>query len=140
MSKNLVFIVAYNHESKIEKVVSRIPEEIMANPDNEVLIIDDGSRDRTFFQSESIRKKHRGKAKVTVLRNPVNQGYGGNQKLGYRYAIDHGFDRVFLIHGDGQYAPEYLPQIVNALGKHEPDALIASRMIDRRDALRGGMP
>ena len=47
--------------------------------------------------------------KITMLRNPENQGYGGNQKLGYRYAIDHGFDIVALVHGDGQYAPEKLP-------------------------------
>jgi len=47
---------------------------------------------------------------------------------------------VVLLHGDGQYAPEYLPQILTALGEREPDALIASRMINRRDALRGGMP
>ena len=141
MSKNLVFIVAYNHESKIEKVVARIPEEIIANPDNEVLIIDDGSRDRTFFQSESIRKKHRGKAKVTVLRNPVNQGYGGNQKLGYRYAIDHGFDRVFLIHGDGQYAPELLTEFLAEYAKSPaPDAVFGTRMAGGFSALKGGMP
>ena len=77
---------------------------------------------------------------MTVLRTPFNRGYGGNQKLGYLHAIEQGFDYVVLLHGDGQYAPEYLPQIVNALGEDEPDALIASRMINRRDALRGGMP
>ena len=75
-----------------------------------------------------------------MLRTPFNRGYGGNQKLGYLHAIKQGFDYVVLLHGDGQYAPEYLPQIVNALGEDEPDALIASRMINRRDALRGGMP
>ena len=47
--------------------------------------------------------------KVTVLYNPVNQGYGGNQKIGYHYAIKNGFDFVALLHGDGQYAPEKLP-------------------------------
>ncbi len=77
---------------------------------------------------------------ITVLRTPFNRGYGGNQKLGYLHAIKQDFDYVVLLHGDGQYAPEYLPQIVNALGADEPDALIASRMIERRDALRGGMP
>ena len=75
-----------------------------------------------------------------MLRTPFNRGYGGNQKLGYLHAIKQDFDYVVLLHGDGQYAPEYLPQIVNALGQDEPDALIASRMIDRRGALRGGMP
>jgi 2-polyprenyl-3-methyl-5-hydroxy-6-metoxy-1,4-benzoquinol methylase len=74
------------------------------------------------------------------MRTPLNQGYGGNQKLGYLHAITQGYDYVVLLHGDGQYAPEYLPQIVIALGQEQPDALIASRMIERREALRGGMP
>ena len=54
--------------------------------------------------------------KITVLRTPENQGYGGNQKLGYRYAIDNGFDIVALVHGDGQYAPEKLPASARAAG------------------------
>ena len=43
------------------------------------------------------------------MRNEYNQGYGGNQKVGYRYAIKEGFDLVAMVHGDGQYAPEELP-------------------------------
>ena len=43
---------------------------------------------------------------LKIVRNPRNRGYGGNQKLGYRYAIDHGYDVVVLLHADGQYAPE----------------------------------
>ena len=39
--------------------------------------------------------------KLTVRRSPVNQRYGGNQKLGYRYAIERGLDIVVLLHGDG---------------------------------------
>jgi 2-polyprenyl-3-methyl-5-hydroxy-6-metoxy-1,4-benzoquinol methylase len=69
-----------------------------------------------------------------------NQGYGGNQKLGYRYAIDHGFDIVALIHGDGQYAPEKLPELLEPLVRGEADAILGSRMIDKRAARRGGMP
>jgi glycosyltransferase involved in cell wall biosynthesis len=70
----------------------------------------------------------------------VNQGYGGNQKLGYRYAIDHGFDIVALIHGDGQYAPEKLPVLLEPFIKGEADAVFGSRMINKQDALAGGMP
>ncbi len=43
---------------------------------------------------------------LTVLYNPDNQGYGGNQKMGYHCAVRNGFDFVALLHGDGQYAPE----------------------------------
>ena len=50
-----------------------------------------------------------------MLYNPVNQGYGGNQKLGYHYAIEHGFDFVALLHGDGQYAPEMLGTLTEPL-------------------------
>jgi len=102
-------------------------------------VIDDSSSDLTV---ETARRAgaELGFTNVTVLRTPFNRGYGGNQKLGYLHAIEQGFDYVVLLHGDGQYAPEYLPQLVNALGRDEPDALIASRMIDRRGALRGGMP
>ena len=71
---------------------------------------------------------------------PENQGYGGNQKLGYRYAIDNGFDIVALVHGDGQYAPEKLPILVMPLVNEEADAVFGSRMIDKRAAREGGMP
>ena len=49
---------------------------------------------------------------LTVLRQPRNLGYGGNQKSGYRYAADHGWDVVVMLHGDGQYAPEALADMV----------------------------
>jgi 2-polyprenyl-3-methyl-5-hydroxy-6-metoxy-1,4-benzoquinol methylase len=70
----------------------------------------------------------------------VNQGYGGNQKIGYHYAIEHGFDYVALLHGDGQYAPEVLPMLVEPLRRGEADAVFGSRMMKPGDALRGGMP
>ena len=49
-----------------------------------------------------LRKLNTYRHRLTVLANPVNQGYGGNQKLGYHYAIEHGFDFVVLVHGDGR--------------------------------------
>jgi glycosyltransferase involved in cell wall biosynthesis len=134
----LVFIVAYNAEKTISSVLSRIPPELRSK-NVEVLIIDDSSKDDTFGAG----LKHEDPAsdlKITVLRNPVNQGYGGNQKLGYRYAIDRGFDVVALVHGDGQYAPEKLPLLVEPLLKGEADAVFGSRMINKQDALQGGMP
>ncbi len=103
----LIFIVAYNAETTIEKVLGRIPSSLHQEG-VEVLIIDDSSRDGTFLNGLRYQQEHSA-FKITVLRTPENQGYGGNQKLGYRYAIDHGFDIVALVHGDGQYAPEKLP-------------------------------
>jgi glycosyltransferase involved in cell wall biosynthesis len=134
----LIFIVAYNAETTIEKVLGRIPGSLQSE-DVEILIIDDSSKDDTFLNG--LRYQQGNSAfKITVLRTPENQGYGGNQKLGYRYAIDHGFDIVALVHGDGQYAPEKLPALVGPLVRNEADAVLASRMIDKGAARRGGMP
>ena len=52
---------------------------------------------------------------LTVVRHQRNLGYGGNQKSGYRWAIDHGLDIVVLLHGDGQYAPEVIEDLVAPL-------------------------
>src|SRR3954452_17393825 len=134
----LVFIVAYNAARTIEKVLSRIPSSLHSSA-VEVLIIDDSSADDTFV--EGLRFQHqRPPFQITVLRTPENQGYGGNQKLGYRYAIDHGFDIVALLHGDGQYAPEKLPELLAPLIIGEADAVFGSRMIDKKAARAGGMP
>ncbi|MDX6470346.1 MAG: hypothetical protein QOF75_2149 [Gaiellaceae bacterium] len=133
-----IFIVAFQAEQFIASVLDRIPPRLR-DRFAEILVIDDSSSDQTFETAQRAAEQM-GFGNVTVLRTPFNRGYGGNQKLGYLHAIKQDFDYVVLLHGDGQYAPEYLPQIVSALGKDEPDVLIASRMINRRDALRGGMP
>ena len=134
----LIFIVAYNAERTIESVLDRIPGELRRN-NVEVLIIDDSSKDETF-KTGLRREDQSGDFRVTILRTPVNQGYGGNQKLGYRYAIDHGFDVVALLHGDGQYAPEKLPALLEPFFTGDADAVFGSRMIHKADALKGGMP
>ena len=116
--KVAIFIVAFEAERFIASVLDRIPERLR-DLFAEVLVIDDSSRDHTF---EAARRaaEQLGFRNVTVLRTPFNRGYGGNQKLGYLHAIKQGFDYVVLLHGDGQYAPEYLPQIVNALAADGP--------------------
>src|ERR1039457_6207530 len=86
----LVFIVAYNAEKTIQAVIGRIPSS-MAEFDTEVLIIDDSSKDRTFEMAREYERQGL-PFPITVLFNPVNQGYGGNQKLGFHYAIRENFD------------------------------------------------
>jgi len=137
----LIFIVAYHAETTIERVLRRIPVALVDNFDVEVLIIDDGSQDATFEVGVDVGRVTALPFKLTVLYNPVNQGYGGNQKIGYHYAIENGFDYVALLHGDGQYAPECLPDLI-LLMRDAPDvgAVFGSRMLRPRDALRGGMP
>ncbi len=134
----LVFIVAYFAETTILKVLERIPD--LPGYDVEVLIIDDCSADATFAHSERLRSSGAYRHKLTVLANAANQGYGGNQKLGYRYAIEQGFDHVVLLHGDGQYAPEMLPDLLAPLARGEADVVLGSRMLTPGGARRGGMP
>jgi glycosyltransferase involved in cell wall biosynthesis len=135
----LVFIVAYHAETTIRQVLRRIPPELASEYDVEILIIDDGSSDQTFRESAKVDAEGL-PFKATILFNPVNQGYGGNQKIGYHYAISFGFDFVALLHGDGQYAPEILPALVRPLKERQADAVFGSRMIKAGEALRGGMP
>jgi glycosyltransferase involved in cell wall biosynthesis len=136
----LVFIVAYNAEKTIREVVFRIPANLLNTYEVDVLIIDDSSRDATFEKGHSITRDPALPFPVTVLFNPKNQGYGGNQKLGYHYALQNGYDFVALIHGDGQYAPECLPELLEPLRRGEAAAVFGSRMLTPSAARRGGMP
>src|SRR5262245_12087028 len=132
----LIFIVAYNAERQIEKVIERIPRSLSAF-DTHILIIDDSSRDRTFEKVHSLAGIP---FPMTVLYNPVNQGYGGNQKIGFHFAIKEKYDFVALLHGDGQYAPECLPDLLQPLIRGEADAVFGSRMTGKSGARKGGMP
>jgi glycosyltransferase involved in cell wall biosynthesis len=135
----LVFVIAYYADKTLKQVLERIPRSIFEEYDCEVLVVDDASQDRTFEIGHEYRAAHP-EIRMTVLRNAYNQGYGGNQKVGYSFAIARGFDFVAMVHGDGQYAPEQLPALVAPLRDGEADAVFGSRMLDRFGALRGGMP
>ena len=136
----LIFIVAYNAEKTISWVLKRIPVSIKNEFLVEVLIIDDQSSDNTSQVSQSFSSTKEFKFPIKILYNPINQGYGGNQKLGYNYAIKNNFDFVALVHGDGQYPPEELPKLMEPFIKHNVDAVFGSRMMKKGDALKGGMP
>jgi hypothetical protein len=77
---------------------------------------------------------------LDIMRHPENLGYGGNQKAGYRMAIEEGLDIIVMLHGDGQYAPECLPDLVAPLARGEADCVMGSRMMVAGDARSGGMP
>ena len=142
MQKNiLIFVVSYNAQRTIDEVLSRIPTSLFET-DNykcEVLVIDDCSKDATYDFTLSLQSRYH-HLPLTVLQNPTTLGYGGNQKTGYQYAIENDFDIVVLLHGDGQYAPEELPRLLEPLVAGECDAVFGSRMLTRGSALRGGMP
>lgn len=135
----LIFVIAYYAESTLRWVLERIPASLFEDYDCEILVVDDASEDRTFSIGREYKDKHPD-IRMTVLRNEYNQGYGGNQKVGYLYAITEKFDFVAMVHGDGQYAPEELPRLVAPLREGRADAVFGSRMLERFGALKGGMP
>ena len=134
-----ILIVSYNAVTTIGKVLKRIPVDVWENVE-EVVIFDDASRDHTYELAHGL-KILSGLEKLTVIKNDSNLGYGGNQKLGYRYFIEKGFDIVVLLHGDGQYAPEILAHLYAPLVAEEAEAVFGSRMMKAYGgAIKGGMP
>lgn len=134
-----ILVVAYNAVTTLANVLRRIPKEVWDEVE-EVAVFDDASKDDTFPLGLGF-KATAGLEKLTVIKNPVNLGYGGNQKQGYQYFIDKGFDIVILLHGDGQYAPEILENMYMPLVKGEAHAVFGSRMMpDFGGPLKGGMP
>ena len=132
-----VLVVAYNAAGTLAETLSRLPASFAETVDH-VLVCDDASSDDTYevglrFQSGSTLP-------LTVVRHQQNLGYGGNQKAGYAWAIAHGLDIVVLLHGDGQYAPERIEDLVTPLVRGDADAVFGSRMMERGRAREGGMP
>ena len=132
-----ILVVAYNAESTIEKTLSRIPNDFESKIFS-ILISDDKSQDLTHKQALKFAKNST--LPIEVIVQPRNLGYGGNQKFGYSWAISHGWDLVVLLHADGQYAPEFLNDIIKPFEDSEVGAVFGSRMINKKNALRGGMP
>ncbi len=133
-----VLVVAYEASATLESVLNRIPDEFRTRL-RTILVCDDASTDDTFQVGMRV-KQLRPDLPLEVIRRPVNLGYGGNQKAGYRWMIDHGIDVVVLLHGDGQYAPEFLPDMVEPIVEGRAEVVFGSRMLERGAALRGGMP
>ena len=133
-----VLVVAYNAESTLEAVLDRIPDATQLQL-AEVLVQDDHSTDDTHAVAQEYHGNNP-RFHLTVVRHPQNLGYGGNQKAGYTYAINHGWDVVVLLHGDGQYAPEVMGEIIAPIVAGDADAVFGSRMMHRGQALKGGMP
>jgi 2-polyprenyl-3-methyl-5-hydroxy-6-metoxy-1,4-benzoquinol methylase len=133
-----ILVVAYNAASTLASVLDRVPKSFRPRI-SQVFVCDDASDDSTYLVGLGY-KQLTDDLPLTVIRHPSNLGYGGNQKAGYRLAIEHGLDIIVLLHGDGQYAPECLPAIVAPLERGECDAVMGSRMMVKGAARRGGMP
>ena len=138
IKKILIFIPAYNVEKKIYSVIERIPKTIFQNNHIEILIINDCSKDKTYEEISKATKNFNYTFKV--YNSTINLGYGGVQKYAFQYAIDNEYDYAIMVHGDGQYAPEEIPNFISKFNDESLDAVFGSRMMSYKSALKGGMP
>jgi len=114
----LVIIPAYNEEGSVGKVVEEIHTHL---PQVEVLVVSDGSTDRT-----SERAKVSG---ATVLELPFNLGIGGAMQAGYKYAYEKGYDIAIQVDADGQHDPKEIGKLLRALEEKKIDVALGSRFI-----------
>ena len=138
--KFLIFIPAYNVEKKIVSVIERIPKSVFNDQKIEILIIEDFSKDDTRKVIKDYLANKNNNITIRTIINEKNFGYGGVQKIAFDYAITNNFDFAIMLHGDGQYAPEKIPEFINNLITNNFDAVFGSRLINPKDALKGGMP
>jgi len=125
--KVVVVMPAYNAEKTLRKTYGEIPLDIV----DEVILVDDASRDRT---PEIAREMG-----IRTIVHKENVGYGGNQKSCYRAALEHGADIVIMVHPDYQYTPKLIPAMASMIAYGEFDTVLASRILGT-GAREGGMP
>jgi glycosyltransferase involved in cell wall biosynthesis len=125
--KVVVVMPAYNAEKTLEKTYSEIPFEVV----DDVILVDDASRDRTAEIALTMG--------VRTIVHEKNLGYGGNQKSCYRAALSLGADIVIMVHPDYQYTPKLIPAMASMIAYGEFDTVLASRILGT-GALEGGMP
>ncbi len=126
--KITVAMPAYNAEKTLERTYSEIPRDVV----DEVILVDDASRDRTVEVAESLGID-------TVIRHPKNRGYGGNQKTCYQAALQNGADIVIMLHPDYQYTPALIEPLAWLIAHETYDVALASRLLGNY-TLQGGMP
>lgn len=123
-----VVMPAYNAAKTLERTYHDVPKDIV----DDVILVDDASRDETVSVARTLP--------IHVVVHPKNRGYGGNQKTCYREAVARGAEIVVMVHPDHQYDPKAVRQLVETMVANDRLAVFGSRMVRRRDALRGGMP
>jgi len=134
-TKIFVVIPAYQAASTLGTVFARLPVQLQTK-DCTYVVVNDGSHDRT---AEVVRDVIATRANVRLLEHARNRGYAQAQKTGFAHALASGADIVALLHADGQYPPELLPELLAPLENDEADLVQGSRMLNG-GALAGGMP
>jgi glycosyltransferase involved in cell wall biosynthesis len=126
--KVVVVLPAYNAEKTLEQTYREIPFDIV----DDVVLVDDASKDNTLGVAQSLGIRH-------TIRHERNKGYGGNQKTCYRKAMELGADIVVMLHPDYQYTPKLLPAMISIIGNDVYPVVFGSRILGN-GALQGGMP
>jgi glycosyltransferase involved in cell wall biosynthesis len=126
--KVVVVLPAYNAEKTLEITYNEIPFEIV----DEVILVDDASRDNTTELAKKLGINH-------VIRHEKNKGYGGNQKSCYNKAIDIDADIVIMVHPDYQYTPKLIASMAYLIANDVYNVVLGSRILGK-GALKGGMP
>src|SRR3990172_2668655 len=124
--KILVGIPAYNEETMVGKVVRSIPHKISGAGHVEIVVIDDGSDDRTFYEAQ--------KAGAIVFRHLINRGLGGALKTIFAYAKETECDILVTFDADGQHDSSDLPKIIAPIIKNKSDVVIGTRWLLKKNA------
>ena len=125
--KLVVVMPTYNAEKTLLQTYAELPHEYV----DEVILVDDGSSDRTVKVAEELN--------VKIIIHSTNIGYGGNQKTCYREALSCGADIVVMIHPDYQYSPRLVTAMASMIASGHYDIVLGSRILGGT-ALNGGMP
>ena len=121
----IIVIPAYNEEKNIEPLIKNIKAKV-SNVD--ILVIDDGSADRTAREAE--------KAGAIALRLPFNMGYGAALQTGFKYALNKRYRYVVQMDADGQHDPESVKILLNEIRKENADVVIGSRFLDNKNTYK----
>jgi glycosyltransferase involved in cell wall biosynthesis len=134
---NNIFIImpAYNAGKTIERVFARIPAEAKQRI-RRYVVVNDGSSDNTEEALSRLKKDY---PDLVVLRHDKNRGYGAAEKTLLSYAVKEGADVAILLHSDGQYSPEKIPDLLKPFDLAQADLVQGSRLLGK-GALKGGMP
>jgi glycosyltransferase involved in cell wall biosynthesis len=132
--KAAIFIPAYEAARTLEALVRAIEPDVYRAVDA-ILIQDDCSTDDTYERGLRLAAEF---AKVRVVRNDRNLGYGGTKKKAYRALLADGFEAIAMLHGDAQYPPESLSRILAPILTRRADIVLGSRVLGT--PLRDGMP
>ena len=124
--RTLVIIPAWNEEEALPAVLAELETAV---PDFDVLVVDDGSTDATSAVARA--------AGVPVARLPFNVGTGGALRTGFRYAVDHGYDRAVQFDADGQHDPGEIHSLLEALDAGA-GMVIGSRFATREASYKVG--